>query len=437
MASARWRAKHSGGAARDTQFGKVKSKLSTIALVNHKPLSDIDGGTLRIRNIASGLVDRGHEVCFTSWQSSGGPGDPSSPSSSLPFKTILQKKPAERLFRAFGRIIAGVTGESAADIIACNLPTVALRNSTALKSADIVQVEQIWSALFPLLLRRVSNKVCLLDDHNVEVLLASRLAQYYESPLASAWVRYVSFLEKVCCNLADMILVTSEFDRQQLARTHSLSVNKIKVVPNGADVNRYKPDHALGIRTRKLLGISEDENVVAFVGRSSYQPNKLAIDYIESDLAGPILKVHPNTRFLVVSRDVPSGRERSSAHSDRFVYIPSGDDDRPYINASDVCIAPLTVGSGTRLKVLNYLACGKPVVSTRIGAEGLRDVGRRAMVVCELKEFPDRLIDLLGDRNRRAEMSNEAREFVSRNYSWTRSVALLDRIYDGLRTNNA
>lgn len=405
--------------------------MSTIALVNHKPLSYMDGGTLRIRNIASGLVDRGHEVCFTSWQSAEELNDPT-----FPFKTILHKKPAARLFRAFGRIMAGVTGESAADIIACNLPTVALRNGAELKSVDIVQVEQIWSALFPLLLRRASNKVCILDDHNVEALLASRLAQYYENPLASVWVKYVSILEKMCCNLADMILVTSDFDRKQLARTHSLSLNKIKVVPNGADINRYKPDPKLGVQTRKLLGISEKEKVVTFVGRSSYQPNKLAIDYIENELAEKIFKVYPNAKFLIVSRDVQAREHSSLFRSDRFVYISSGDDDRPYINAADVCIAPLTVGSGTRLKVLNYLACGKPVVSTQIGAEGLEDTNNSAMVVCRLEEFPERLVDLLGDRNSRAEMSIESRDFVSKNYSWTNSVALLDKIYDDLHARN-
>ncbi len=402
--------------------------LGRISIINHKQLHPLDGGTLRVGNIVNGLVRRGRDVFLAYWSDRA----IERVGSQIGFGVT---KPRLRALKILGRILYGSKeGENAVDLLLCNFPRILTKLRCYLRTSSVVQSEQIWSALFPLLYRRFLNKVSVLDDHNVEAVFASRLSRYAENKVVYAyWLRYVTALERVCCRLANVVVVTSEKDKEDLARVHAISKKKIIVIPNGVDLEKYKPDPQLGSKTRRRLGIPEKDPVLVFVGRASYPPNKLAIDYIKNHLSQAVWRKHPTTRFIIVSRELPQKYLESA--DPRIIQISQDSDDLPYVNAADIGLAPLSVGGGTRLKIMNYMACGKPVITTPTGCEGI-PFTEKDIVVSSLDEFPEFTNMIIDNSHLRAELGQTALQKAQREFSWDKSIAKFDQLYDDLCTKN-
>src|SRR5205807_937403 len=117
-----------------------------ISVVNHKELDSVDGGTTRVRSIVHGLANHGHEVWYSCY------GDAHRTTDNPNLSSVTVKKPELRLLRKLGRSLYGsAEGEAAIGILSCNHPLATLRLRSVLSSSGIVQIEQIWSGLYPLL----------------------------------------------------------------------------------------------------------------------------------------------------------------------------------------------------------------------------------------------------------------------------------------------
>lgn len=393
--------------------------------MNHKPLNPPDGGTIRIHELLNGLRASGHNVRFAYWGAHSDGTSVQDTGVPKPASSAMMKF-AEKLYR-------GREGAAAIDLMTCVHPSLLRGITGQIKEAEILQAEQIWSAPLPLAYGRVVNKIRILDEHNCEALLARRLASHVKNPgVYSNWITYVTALERICCSLADTIVATSDDDRESLARLHGISLNKIEVIPNGSDIKKYHPDPEAGARARRSLGIGPSTPVLTYVGRYPYPPNRLAIEYIQETLAPELWKSHPDAVFLIVSRQVPKGR----LLKDPRILEVTDLDDFPYVNAADVCLAPLQVGGGTRIKLMNYMACGKAVVSSPIGCEGIKVRDGRELVVSSMEEFPARVRDLLGDRRLIAELGVNARRFVETAHSWASTARSFERLHQKLLSTN-
>src|ERR1700693_5520066 len=129
--------------------------VAEITLVNHKPLSPPDGGTVRIERILSGLRREGHEVSFAHWE------DASQDYTATNSITVAKPRlgPVRRLAN---RLYGGEEGSAALDLILCNYPSMFAKIRGELRTSAILQTEQIWSALLPLMYRKSLNKVSVL-----------------------------------------------------------------------------------------------------------------------------------------------------------------------------------------------------------------------------------------------------------------------------------
>jgi glycosyltransferase involved in cell wall biosynthesis len=102
-----------------------------------------------------------------------------------------------------------------------------------------------------------------------------------------------------------------------------------------------------------------------------------------------------------------------------------------YIAAADLAIVPLTKGGGTRIKILEYMACGKPVVSTCIGAEGL-DVenGKEIILVDDIFDsFVEKVVELIDNKELRIKVGENARKKVIEKYNWYKACREARKIY--------
>jgi glycosyltransferase involved in cell wall biosynthesis len=248
-----------------------------------------------------------------------------------------------------------------------------------------------------------------IDFHNVDSEIWARIGETASSGaarwFASRQVSRVRALERRLLSAAGGVSCVSARDAATLgAMAHG---SRPLVVPNGVDLARYRfrPEPAPG----KLL---------FFVGDLSWPPNAEGVRWFRERVWPLVRRDHPDARTEVLGRGTPEDLGRPGEPG--FRLLGEGDDTRPYWERSAVGIVPLLAGGGTRLKILEAAACGVPVVSTPIGAEGLDLEPDVEIVVAEgAAAFSREVGRLLADPDARRRQAAAARRKVESLYDWT------------------
>jgi glycosyltransferase involved in cell wall biosynthesis len=211
--------------------------------------------------------------------------------------------------------------------------------------------------------------------------------------------------------------VPSEIDRRRIVEALPDTAERVRVLPSCLDLERYPP-----------IEETETATGVVFVASYNYVPNQEAARFIDATLAPSL----PAVQFLLVGGHLPSGLARSSN------VVPLGfvaDLAEPLSRAS-VCIAPIWRGSGTRLKILTYLAARKAVVATTKACEGLDVIdGVHLLIRDDPKEFQSAVSSLLADRPLRQRLGSAGRALIESKYDWRGYVPRLrEWVQDAIRS---
>jgi glycosyltransferase involved in cell wall biosynthesis len=151
-----------------------------------------------------------------------------------------------------------------------------------------------------------------------------------------------------------------------------------------------------------------------------WYPNEDAMLYFIDTILPAIRRSVPAVSLSVVGRN-PSERLRSVAARAGVHVTGTVKDVRPHVARAAVCVVPLRVGGGTRLKIFEALAMGKAVVSTTVGAEGLPVVaGHHLLLADDVEDFAHAVASLLRDPGRRQHLARAGRRLVEEHHSWTR-----------------
>ncbi len=205
----------------------------------------------------------------------------------------------------------------------------------------------------------------------------------------------------------DLCLVTSEDDRHAMTEYVPLPLERIAVVANGVDTRLYRADSPTAIG-RTLI----------YPGAMTYRPNLDAMLYFIREIWSEITRILPDVTLTITgsTRGVDVSELRQ-ARGVRFTgYV---DDIRPWVAQSSACVVPLRQGAGTRLKVLEAMALGTPVVSTSKGVEGLDlEDGTEVLVADSPARFAERVIELLQNPRMQRDLSQQARRKVEQDYDW-------------------
>ena len=281
------------------------------------------------------------------------------------------------------------------------------------KQIEIIISAHLWSLLPALILKIGYSKKLVLDEHNVEFLRAIRMKSLKR-------LLFSFILEKGFANLSDSILTVSLLDKKALNNL-GIQPNKIHIIPNGADTQKFHPNIDASSIRRKYN--AESDPLVIFMGKLDYKPNIEALELLFQKILPNVLQQVPCCKFLVVGMNPPAHLNHKSV-----LYTDYVKDVAKYIAAADVAIAPLLSGSGTRLKILEYMATGKPVISTRLGAEGIViENGKNIILADDMNEFASQVIKLILDSNLRKQIGKNARELIMKKYDWRSIVEILDR----------
>lgn len=213
------------------------------------------------------------------------------------------------------------------------------------------------------LLRRWTGLPFWMDEHNVEWDCSRRYGH-------RAWW-LIALLEGWILRQADWVTTVSEGDRARLVQTFRLAPERVRVAPNGVALQALR--QAATPTTPRRDGRRE----ILFFGVLSYPPNREAVKVLAEEIAP---RAPEHCRFVVAGVGGEE-LERRYPQLDFRGFVP---DIHALIRACDGVIVPLRAGGGTRMKILETVACGRPVLSTTCGAEGLdREALGPALTVCD------------------------------------------------------
>jgi glycosyltransferase involved in cell wall biosynthesis len=249
--------------------------------------------------------------------------------------------------------------------------------------------------------------------HNVEHLIWQRLSEvdpvwWRRALLVPEW-RKLRRREAYACTRANMTIAVSEDDRQRFGRIAPRG--RVATIPTGVDTDYFHPEPDREVPDR-----------LVFSGSMDWYPNEDAVLYFAHSIFPVIRRRRPGASFTIVGRN-PSARVRELSRLPAVSVTGTLDDVRPSIAEAAVCVVPLRVGGGTRLKIFEALAMGKAVVSTTIGAEGLDLTPDRQVVLADdIETFSASIVSLLEQPRRRRAIGADGRRLVEDRYAWPRVV---------------
>lgn len=261
-----------------------------------------------------------------------------------------------------------------------------------------------WAAYYWLLFSKLKKrfKKIIYHVHNVEYELRKQ-----KENQAITWLTkvYEARLLKNCYKT----FCVSENDAIRFKKIYGI---KPLVLPSGVDFSKVKKISKKEISEIKLKYKLGAKNVL-FMGMQGYKPNTEAISILKKKVMPILTKKIKDLKLILTG---------GAEHKDGFLLsvgmVPSPEI-RKIISACDVCVAPIISGSGTRLKILEYLAEGKPVVSTSKGAEGLELVqGKELLIEDNLDEFWKKVYFLLSDRKHAKQIGENGRKAVKMKYDY-------------------
>lgn len=249
--------------------------------------------------------------------------------------------------------------------------------------------------------RGVRGIPVVLDTHDVNAIaVGERMgASHAFTRLVRAWERYVA-------RRIDHLFVCSPGDRDRFVALYGVDPARITVVPNGVTVPPRPAPRAAGSGTVTLF----------FMGKLDYQPNREGIEVLARTVL-PDLEQRDPGRYRVVVTGGPVPAQPPHPALDFRGVVPTDELART-IAVSDICLAPILSGSGTRLKIIEYLAAAKAVVSTPKGAEGLGCESGRHLLLEEPERFADAIRTLAGDPGLRERLGAAGWELVRHDFDW-------------------
>ncbi|HEU4325675.1 MAG TPA: glycosyltransferase [Roseiflexaceae bacterium] len=402
--------------------------MDILILSPYPPYPPYGGGTMRIYQIVRGLAVRHRVTCLTFAP------DEAAEHALAPLRqvcrvlTVRGPEPRSSLRRAW-------------TTLGSPLPDMALRNaSAAYRTAladllarerfDLIQAESIEMAGY--LHAGPTRSRLVLDQFNAEFVLQRRAfladvrrpARWHAAAYSLAQWRKLARYERRVMGACDAVLAVSDDDRATLRRLAPRT--PIAVVPNGVDASLFS-------RSALRAGLCFAGPAVVFSGTLDFRPNVDAAVWFAGAVWPQIRAARPDARLVLVGKR-PAPALRRLADDQTVVVVGEVPDARPYLGGAAAYIVPMRIGGGVRLKLLEALALEAPVVSTRMGAEGiagLRD-GEHCLLADQPGAFAGAVLRLIDDPALGARLGAAGRTLVAAHYDWSVIVPRLDALYQEL-----
>jgi glycosyltransferase involved in cell wall biosynthesis len=288
------------------------------------------------------------------------------------------------------------------------------------KRVDMVQIEYTNMGQYLGTFRRIANA---LFEHDIYFQSIGRSLEFMPGLVARTVAR-LEYLRALRYELRmlrhpDRIQICTQANKDYLASfLPDLAPRMQPGLRAGIDSSRYE-FRVCGREPRTML----------FLGSFRHTPNQVALDWFTANVMPHILRDEPAARLLVVGSDPPPAHAYGDL-GDRIELMGFVEDANAVMQRCAVFVCPILSGSGVRVKLLEAFASGIPVVSTRIGAEGLASKdGEFCLLADDPQEFSAKVVTLFRDPEQAAGMARRARAEVEESWDMAKITARLERSY--------
>jgi glycosyltransferase involved in cell wall biosynthesis len=247
-----------------------------------------------------------------------------------------------------------------------------------------------------------------------------RQARASRGPWRSLWYRRQGAryrrVERALLRRDLAVLVASPSEAQALRRDAVGVASRIHVLPTGVG------------STRPAVPQSGPPRLV-FTGTLSYPPNADAVLHFCREIFPRILGDHPQARFDIVGDGASSALASACRAVPNVTFLGFVPDVFDVLHHSTLFVCPMRQGTGIKVKLLEAMACGLPIVASPIAVEGVPEArdGRHLRIAASVEDFAQRILELIPDSSLRRDLGKRARELAER-YSWDRLGDRVDRI---------
>jgi glycosyltransferase involved in cell wall biosynthesis len=383
--------------------------MRILQLCNRIPWPLTDGGNIATWNLSHALESKGHSVTLACLNTQ----------KHFQNHNILKGKASDYFCVDIDTSVnwkaAAVNLFSSVPYIAERFVSDAFRNALRihLKSNryDVIQIEGLYMAAYITDIRACTNTTVVFRAHNVEFIIWQRLAatsviglkRMYLTLMAKSLQRY----EKAMWNQADAVMFFTPQD-QQWALEAGLQV-KSEVIPAGVNM----PDESSPAEDNSIP-------VIGFLGSMDWQPNQDAVKWFLNEIFPLVRKQLPNAEFHFAGRNMPADF-LPSLPDEGVHFLGSIPDAFAFLQSLTCMVVPLRSGAGMRLKILEAMAAGCPVISTSVGAEGIHTAhGVHILFADTPTDFGNEVLKVLQSEAIRNLLRKNAQILMETQYSWNR-----------------
>ena len=278
---------------------------------------------------------------------------------------------------------------------------------------DIIQCESPAVFVNACLASLYHNAHIVLDELGVEIDLIRDV--YFSKPnmIKKASVLFTEFAS---VKLSSHIFACSQVDAERISRIYKVKGDKITEIPNAVNSGFFEEIEPYRFEKPTML----------FLGTFKHPQNCYAAKIAKEIILPRVLKEEKSVQFAFVGQEPPAWLENTEGIK-VLGFVP---DVRPFIKGADICIAPILHGSGTRLKILEYMALGKPVISTSKGVEGIGVVNNENIIIeDDVERFSSHIVSLLHDTVRADKLGEKAIRLIQEKYTWEKVCAKAIEVY--------
>ena len=285
---------------------------------------------------------------------------------------------------------------------------------------DIIQFETIYLTPYIPIIRKYSKAKLVLRAHNVEYMIWKRIASHIRQPLKRFYVNHLSRMleayEKELSHNVDGVLTVSSLDAQFfLKQNPNLLVTSI---PSGIDI----VDNT---------GVVSEPESIFYLGAMNWQPNEDGIRWFLGNVWQRLHEAYPKLKFYIAGRFMPEWMKNIKMPN--VVVVGEVADAYQFMLSKGIMVVPLFSGSGIRIKILEAMMLGKPVITTSMGLEGIDAINNEHVLLAEnATEFIDCIGRCMKDMDMCTILGENARNFITARYNHKVTAENLQRFYTEL-----
>ena len=390
--------------------------MRILQIATQIPYPLLDGGKVGIFNITKHLARRGHEITLLAFdrEDTYNPGPLPQLCDLIPIKHSTKNSPLGGLVNLFSGLPYNIAKYTSRPM------EMALRTLLRSKQFDVVHVDHLHMARYGLLCKALSDLPIVLREHNIESTIVERYAETQGRGIFRIYmneqVQRIRRYEAAMTAQFDACCVITENDRKRLEELQP-SV-RARIVSGGVEA-KYFAD---------TPGNDIVPHSISFFGGLNWQPNQDAILWFHRHVFPIVREKYQNARLVLIGKS-PSP-EIQALESDAVIIKGFVPDLMPEIRKYQVTVAPLRIGGGIRLKLLESFAMRVPAVSTSVGCEGiLARHDEHLLIADDAKDFASCVLQLFEDTQLRERLVQNAYNLVDAHYRWEYVARQLEGVY--------